>query len=96
MKRSLTTARFSPQAFFALAIILLALVILYRPASFSKSHGVAANRPPALARWGQETRIFAKERGNPWINVRDGYEVVTDFAGAAATQSLRPLYGSIS
>ena len=92
MKRSLTTARI----FLALAVILLALVILYRPASFSKSHGVAASQTPALARWGQEPRIFAEERGNPWINVRDGYEVLTDFAGAAANQSLRPLYGSIS
>jgi FG-GAP-like repeat/Right handed beta helix region len=82
MKHTLTTSRFFTKSGWLAAIILVltALVLQYR-----SEKSVTAETPPkrVLARWSGQTPIAAKQRGNPWINVRDGEEIITDFAGAA-------------
>ncbi len=82
MKKITTTSRFFKKFGWLAAAIILALTTMVW---LSRSEKSAAETPPKtqLARWSGQTRISAEGRGNPWINVRDGEDLITDFAGAA-------------
>ncbi|MCY7345266.1 MAG: VCBS repeat-containing protein, partial [Pyrinomonadaceae bacterium] len=81
-----TTLRFFKKSGFLAAAMLVLMVasLLQRSEKI-----VTAETPPNFqtARWNQEPRIFAERRGNPWINVRDGREIITDFAGSSGLRS---------
>ncbi|MEP6901800.1 MAG: VCBS repeat-containing protein [Actinomycetota bacterium] len=49
----------------------------------------AEETPPKiqLARWNEQPQSFSARRGNPWINVLDGKEILTDFVGATEFQA---------
>jgi len=45
---------------------------------------ISAKRAFSLSQWNETPQIFGARRGNPWINVQDGKEILTDFTDADA------------
>lgn len=43
---------------------------------------ISAKRAFSLSQWNETPQIFGARRGNPWINVQDGKEILTDFTDA--------------
>ena len=80
MKQIMTTAQIIKNFGFTATVIILTLIVgslLFRPEQSVKA------KTPSLAQWSSEPQVLGARRGNPWINVRDGEEIITDFAGAA-------------
>ncbi len=61
-------------------LLLIAVVLLDRS---EKTVSAETQQKIQLTRWNHEAQIFAEKRGNPWINVKGGKEILTEFCGCA-------------
>lgn len=77
-----TNADLATKFGFSLAAISLALIGVFFLNNLEKN--VSAEVPQKLspARWREQPQILGARRGNPWINVLDGKEIITDYSGA--------------
>jgi PKD repeat protein len=87
MKRS--TFQFRVKPFAVLLSLALGLAILQLPSFFQAKASIAkapakTNRP-VRATMGEEIAVRSAGRGNPWINLTDGRDLITDYNGAAET-----------
>ncbi len=87
MKQIMTTSGFFTKFGFLAALISLAIIAAGLIHNSNKL--VIAETPVTfqLARWSDVPQISASERGNPWINLSDGKEILTDYSGAANLQA---------
>ncbi len=67
---------------FGLTATLIVTALIVGILLFRQEQNVKA-RTPSMAQWSGEPQILGAQRGNPWINVKDGREILSDFAGAS-------------
>ena len=83
-RKGFTSARSVGTA--AVAVVALALLVTFRP---DLSAGAAAMRSSTtqpqieLARMSEQVTVHAAGRGNPWVNLSDGHELLTPYSGPA-------------
>ncbi len=72
---------------FILAAITLALFALLYFHNAENSVSAQTQKNFGLAKWNNESQIYAAKRGNPWVNVLDGKEILTDFSDSSDLRS---------
>jgi uncharacterized protein (TIGR03437 family) len=75
---------------FTLILLLGTTFILIQSINVIKGRAAAGAKSPqaVLARLSERITVRAAQRGNPWINLRDGHEMLTAYVGAGAEQDL--------
>ncbi|HEY0457953.1 MAG TPA: FG-GAP-like repeat-containing protein [Pyrinomonadaceae bacterium] len=81
MKQITTASGFFMKLKFLAAALVLTLIAASLLSRSEKTANAETTQKFQGARWNREAQIFAARRGNPWINVRDGKEILMEFAG---------------
>jgi hypothetical protein len=83
MRLNMRAARFFKKFGFPAAIVIVVLAAVGLWHRSEKPVTAQTSQNPARSRWAEATRIFAGGRGNPWINLKNGREILAIPAGAA-------------
>lgn len=67
-----------------LLLLLTSITLVGVSLSVQRENTASAKRGLTLARWNETPQVLGAGRGNPWINVRDGQEILTEFSGGEA------------